>query len=131
MEEKEIEKKYELKKAFRWTLSVDGIDSDLICRTSRPRFIKQNNGNWEICDICFVMYDSVDPSGSKQVIEIIKTNKKRKASIRLLSENGDVLEKWEMIVDLYEVDFGNLYELEDVSITIKVKMRVHDASLVL
>ena len=147
--------KFEPKRKFRWVFAIEGIDSFLISKTSRPTFtIKEQEikfinsiryiaGRQTFETIDVELYDPIAPSGAQQVMEWIRTHYesvsgragyadfyKRDIQLKLLDPIGTVVEFWDIKgAFLTSIDFGGLDYGTDDATEISLSMRYDNCVL--
>jgi hypothetical protein len=99
--------KFEHKREYHWAFEIDGIDSFLFARFTRPYYDGVTKA-WR--HFTAQLYDPVAPSGAQQIFSWIKEDCPRDCSIKLLSSKGDdVVEEWTLKdTVLVAADFGSL-----------------------
>lgn len=129
-----IPNKFEPKRANRWVLSMEGIDSYLIKTASRPKFTGEEKeipfinsrryvaGNYKFEQMTITLHDPIAPSGAQQVMEWIRLHfesvsgragyadfYKRDLQIKLLDPVGTVVELWDIKgAFIVNAEFGEL-----------------------
>lgn len=100
-------------------------------KASRPKY---NFKRDEWADMNFVLYDLILPSTSKSIMDglsalKIKSDKTITINICILDPSGVTIEKWNVIGEILEVDFGGLDYSEDKLLNVNINFKVKDAQL--
>jgi hypothetical protein len=147
---------FEPKRATRWILQIEGIDSYLLKTAQRPTvtteevemaFINSRRylaGNTKYNTIALTLYDPIAPSGAQQVTEWLRTCfevisgragyadfYKRDVQLKLLDPVGTTVELWDIKGAFpTEINFGDLdYSGEAGPLEIAVTLRFDLAAL--
>ena len=112
--------KFEPKRAHRWIFALEGIDSYLVSKASRPSVSNTEKpipwinstryvaGKFTFGDLTIELHDPIAPSGAQQVMEWIRTHQemvsgragyadfyKRDCQLKMLDPVGTVVELWD------------------------------------
>jgi len=147
--------KFEPKRNYRWVLAIEGIDSFLITKTSRPtitlsdkkiEFINSYRmvaGKLSFGDMSVTLHDPIAPSGAQQVMEWIRTHYesvsgragyadfyKRDIQIKLLDPIGTVVELWDVKgAMISNATFGTLDYTGDETMVVDLTLKFDNCVL--
>lgn len=113
--------KFEPKRAYRWVLAIEGIDSFLIKTAARPNITlasdtiqyinsyRKIGGRVTFGSLSVTLHDPIAPSGAQQVMEWVRTHYesvsgragyidfyKRDIQVKMLDPVGTVIELWDI-----------------------------------
>ena len=123
------EEKYKPKEGHRFIVYIDGFPVWLIKSIDLPKELRVKNGKLVSNQLhTMTLYDPIEPSGTKIVIDHLLNGETKNIKIFMLDTMGEIIEQWIFVeATIDSVDFDTLDWAKDDATNIKIKFMFKEA----
>jgi hypothetical protein len=115
---------YEQKLTNRFIVRIDGIPAYMVKETGIPSFY-YSWGFKRYNRLTMILYNPINPSGTKAVLDTFSKTKKCNIRIEILGPVGDIVESWDVSAKLQSVNFTQynwtVSEVSEIFLTFNIK----------